>query len=77
VRLPGHAKLRRAHKLTVSPLAAQGIEAEIPQARRRRAEELQRKARSPRSGDAPEFFIRVNVLTYLSFSPTLCAWLKK
>jgi hypothetical protein len=27
------------------PVGAQGIEAEIPQARRRRAEELQRKAR--------------------------------
>jgi hypothetical protein len=34
--------------------AAQGIEAEIPQADRREAEELERKARSPRRGDAPK-----------------------
>ncbi|MDR0585407.1 MAG: hypothetical protein LBG57_13825 [Treponema sp.] len=40
---------------TVSYSGAQGIEAEIPQARRRRAEELERIARSPRSGDAPKF----------------------
>jgi hypothetical protein len=33
---------------------AQGIEAEIPQADRREAEELKRKARSPRRGDAPK-----------------------
>jgi hypothetical protein len=32
---------------------AQGIEAEIPQARRRQAEELERIARSPQRGDAP------------------------
>jgi hypothetical protein len=38
--------------------AAQGIEAEIPQARPRRAEELERIARSCRAGarqDAPKF----------------------
>jgi hypothetical protein len=35
-------------------LAAQGIEAEIPQADRREAEELERKARSPHRGDAPK-----------------------
>jgi hypothetical protein len=41
--------------------AAQGIEAEIPQARPRRAEELERIARSCRTGvrqDAPKFKIQ-------------------
>jgi hypothetical protein len=35
-------------------VSAQGIAAEIPQADRREAEELERKARSPHSGDAPK-----------------------
>jgi hypothetical protein len=39
----------------ISPqLSAQGIAAEIPQADRREAEELKRKARSPLRGDAPK-----------------------
>jgi hypothetical protein len=43
--LPGHAKSRvKRFTHNVCPWAAQGIEAEIPQARRRRAEELERKA---------------------------------
>jgi hypothetical protein len=42
--------------------AAQGIEAEIPQDRRRRAEELERKARFPalRAGNAPKFSKKIS-----------------